>query len=504
MRSINITNIHITCFDNYPAFNEIMDSVEFITNKHGFSTSRKNFCLKKDAINIIFAGHKLHASQIPSDIQAVIYNLEQVAATSPWLRQNYIEVLQNSYVWDYNEVNIQQLQDAGVNNVSFIPLGYTPNLECVKHRPDAEKDIDVLFYGLINDYRQQILTEIASKGLHVVCNAQGVSFSTTDRNDLIARAKVVVNIPYYQDSIFEIARVSYLMSNKCCVVSQIFDSNVDPLILEGIAKSNDANNIADLCSYYVKNIDKRKNLAEVAYKNIQKINMEQAVVDNLNKIIQNQASKTEKNKISLPKNLQIGSGKSWKYDYFNLDIIPSAKPDFIFNLNDDFPFDKNIDTWRFGNTKITKGYFKYILSEHVFEHLQDIIKAMTTCLDLLEDGGILEIETPYDLSLGAWQDPTHLRGLNENSWLYYTEWYWYIGWTTHRFDMIGHSFGINNFGQNLMQKYQDFELVKNYPRTIDTFRVKLQKRPVTEQERIKNSLLLPDQDNKKLVEVEYI
>jgi hypothetical protein len=35
---------------------------------------------------------------------------------------------------------------------------------------------------------------------------------------------------------------------------------------------------------------------------------------------------------------------------------------------------------------------------------------------------------PYDLSYGAWQDPTHVRAFNEKSWLYYTDWYWYLGW----------------------------------------------------------------------------
>ena len=33
----------------------------------------------------------------------------------------------------------------------------------------------------------------------------------------------------------------------------------------------------------------------------------------------------------------------------------------------------------------------------------------------------------------AWQDPTHVRALNRNSWLYYTDWFWYLGWLEHRF-----------------------------------------------------------------------
>jgi len=43
---------------------------------------------------------------------------------------------------------------------------------------------------------------------------------------------------------------------------------------------------------------------------------------------------------------------------------------------------------------------------------------MTNCLKLLRVGGVFKILVPYDLSYGAWQDPTHIRAFNERSWLY--------------------------------------------------------------------------------------
>jgi len=64
----------------------------------------------------------------------------------------------------------------------------------------------------------------------------------------------------------------------------------------------------------------------------------------------------------------------------------------------------------------------------VLEHITDLKTYMTNCLELLKVGGVMEITVPYDLSLGAWQDPTHCRAFNQNSWLYYTEWSWYLGW----------------------------------------------------------------------------
>ena len=60
---------------------------------------------------------------------------------------------------------------------------------------------------------------------------------------------------------------------------------------------------------------------------------------------------------------------------------------------------------------------------------------MTRCLALLQEGGVLEVEVPYEKALTAWQDPTHIRAMNENSWLYYTQWFWYLGWFEHRFEI---------------------------------------------------------------------
>lgn len=40
----------------------------------------------------------------------------------------------------------------------------------------------------------------------------------------------------------------------------------------------------------------------------------------------------------------------------------------------------------------------------------------------------------------AWQDPTHVRALNENSWTYYTDWFWYLGWYEHRFEIASSTY----------------------------------------------------------------
>ncbi len=500
-----MNNIHIACFDSYPAFNDIINSIKYVCINSGFNVSQGNFSLKKEALNIIFAGHKLHLEQLKNNNieHAVIYNLEQVKPSTPWINQTYIELMRNYRVWDYSLHNIEQLKNAGIDNIDYVPIGYTPNLEVIEHKNEQDKDIDVFFYGLINQRRQDIILKIAQAGLKVFMNKPHEFLSHEMRNELISRSKIVLNLSYYDDSVlFEMARASFLMANKAFILSEERENAIIDKDIKASLAFASIDNIAQKCLYYVNNPQERNKISEQSYQAILKYDMQQNVLNAVNAYIQEIENSALAHKLnnmpsshklkSIPKKMQIGSGKSWKYDFFNIDIDKRWKPDLVFDLNQDFPFDTKISTWRFDDIIIPKGHFDYILSEHVFEHLEDVIKAMTTCMDLLADGGILEIEVPYDLSNGAWQDPTHVRAFNENSWLYYTDWYWYIGWQDYRFDNTGTIFMLSPYGEDLLKKAGNtFELIRRMPRVVEAIRIKLKKRAVTAQEKLVNKQFFP-------------
>ena len=129
---------------------------------------------------------------------------------------------------------------------------------------------------------------------------------------------------------------------------------------------------------------------------------------------------------SYPRHLNLGSGKDFRQDCLNADIQAIKNPDWVLDITK-VPWQETIST-RFGEIKVKQGMFDSITANDVLEHIPDLVKAMTNCKDLLVEGGEFHIQVPYDLSLGAWQDPTHVRAFNENSWLYYTDWHWYLGW----------------------------------------------------------------------------
>lgn len=130
----------------------------------------------------------------------------------------------------------------------------------------------------------------------------------------------------------------------------------------------------------------------------------------------------------IPKIINIGSGKKYNPSFLNLDISHHVKTDVVVDISK-LKFGEVYSCERFGTVVFEEEQFDLIHAHDVLEHIPDLVSAMTVCKKLLNYGGEMHITVPYDLSLGAWQDPTHVRAFNENSWKYYDEWNWYLGWT---------------------------------------------------------------------------
>ena len=164
--------------------------------------------------------------------------------------------------------------------------------------------------------------------------------------------------------------------------------------------------------------------------------------------------------------LNLGSGKDWRADCINADIQPSKNPDWVLDIQN-VPWGELVKT-RSQEFWVNPGIFDKIIANDVLEHIPDLVKAMTNCKDLLRDGGEFHIHVPYDLSYGAWQDPTHVRAFNERSWLYYTDWHWYLNWTD-RFYLKSLKFHANP------EIEVPEELLTYTPRAIDSMSVILTK-----------------------------
>lgn len=149
---------------------------------------------------------------LPED--SILYNLEQISADSPWLSPAYLDLLRRHRVWDYSEANLRALAGHGIT-AELLPIGWMPQLERIVAEP--LRDIDVLFYGSLGDRRRDALMAVDRAGLRLtrLFNVYG-----PERDRWIARSRLVINLHHYPACLFEAVRVSYLLGNGACVVSE--------------------------------------------------------------------------------------------------------------------------------------------------------------------------------------------------------------------------------------------------------------------------------------------
>ncbi|MDR1396414.1 MAG: hypothetical protein LBJ14_01580 [Desulfarculales bacterium] len=181
--------------------------------------------------------------------------------------------------------------------------------------------------------------------------------------------------------------------------------------------------------------------------------------------------------MSYPLKLNLGCGAKFRDKCLNLDIDPEYGPDIVFDLNQPLftgPV-RAFTTRRFGPIVLHPGTFETVLALDVLEHIENLVTAMASCLELLRVGGIMRIYVPYDLSLGAWQDPTHVRAFNENSWQYYCEWFWRLGWRKARFHLESYAMVLSPYGEELQAQGLSPKEMARLPRAVDHLQVELKK-----------------------------
>jgi hypothetical protein len=156
----------------------------------------------------IFGGPELPA-------KSIIFNLEQVFARNVWINESYLDLLRTYSILDYDRRNLESLKELGVHHARLLEIGYSPCLTRIRHSKTPE--FDVFFYGSLTPRRQAVLDALSHAGLKV---AYGINMYGRERDEVIARSKMVLNMHAEEDNVFEVVRVSYLLANRVCVVSE--------------------------------------------------------------------------------------------------------------------------------------------------------------------------------------------------------------------------------------------------------------------------------------------
>ena len=226
------------------AFDEFAETLHYAFNALGYLAPIVRTPQEIVGTPIILGANLLpHLANLELPTDSIIFNLEQVYPKSPWFQPGYLDLLKRYQVWDYSERNITALAEVfGVAGVRHCVIGYVPEINRLK--PAPEQDIDVLFYGCVNERRQQILHQLQQAGL-VVKVLFGVYGENRDR--WIERSKLVLNLHFYDAQILEEIRLSYLLANRVCILSE---AGADPALAaafgDGIAFT-DYDNLVSSC-----------------------------------------------------------------------------------------------------------------------------------------------------------------------------------------------------------------------------------------------------------------
>lgn len=232
MSNFNICIVQPTGYLHSLAFLELAELILYSLIDLGHKSVLNFNRVDSNATNIIIGCHLLdpsRATTLPPD--TIILNTEQLEGNpSPW-RTNILEWGRRFQIWDYSTKNIQWFSQNGIIQAKQLRIGYQRQLERLKQ--NSNKDIDVLFYGCINERRLKILNELTANGLRVK-SLFGVYGA--DRDRWVERSHLVINIHYYESQIFEIVRVFYLLINSIPVVSEVNTStSIDSIYRTAIA-----------------------------------------------------------------------------------------------------------------------------------------------------------------------------------------------------------------------------------------------------------------------------
>lgn len=194
---------------------------------------------------------------------SIVLNMEN--SGSKWINDEYLRILKKFIVWDYNKVNAEAISAMISKPVHYLRMFYVRPLTRIDHR--IAKDIDVLFYGSFNDRRSHILDQLRAKGL-VVAAVFGVFGAELD--GLIARAKVVINIHYYDNGRMEIVRLFDLFANRCAVASELNPGEFfDEDLRNGLAAAP-YDELADIAEWLVADAVARERHAHAGFEALQR------------------------------------------------------------------------------------------------------------------------------------------------------------------------------------------------------------------------------------------
>ena len=407
--------------------------------------------LREDSINIVLGAHLGFTTELLQRHVCVFWNLEQLGQGGASVSAEYLALLSKSAVIDYDHRNLAAYgcREGEVPVVTFMHAPYLRQPAVALQ----ERPIDLLFIGGINDRRAKLIERVEAAGWDVTL-FDGPLYGE-DRDHFIRQSKAVFNCHFYETSRFEQTRAFHVLSLGTPVISErtaltsvpaqyeqavewVNNETLEAFFRHEFMTPGWISRAEQQLGHFAEQDDLPKWQVALQYCQAYREMREQ--------------SDARLGRVWTPTRLNLGSGKDYKAGWLNVDILERAKPDIVLDLSQPIEWPVQMPTEGGGEVRLEEGSLEHVYANNVLEHVPDLVSLMTNILKLLKEEGIFEIEVPYERAPSAWQDPTHVRAFNRQSWIYYTDWFWYLGWYAERF--VTQSFSWLNQRSEVCEEFE--------------------------------------------------
>ena len=157
-----------------------------------------------------------------------------------------------------------------------LPLGYHPLLEQTDASAKPKRDLDICVLAAMTDRREEFIAANADFFAAHNCHVRFVpiGFAKTEetrsylsipqRNALLQRAKILLNVHYSQLQYFEWHRALVSLANRCYLITETCQG-FEPLVPGKHFVMSKAEDLTTCCEYYLNHEEEREALADAAY-----------------------------------------------------------------------------------------------------------------------------------------------------------------------------------------------------------------------------------------------
>jgi len=206
-------------------FREMSRLLQWGLQTNGHDVTRAENSFQEGRTNIIFGFHEwwkpTNPLEIIRDFDCIIYQAEQLAPGGRQMPDWYFGALHHcKAVWDYSQDNVDIAHRNGIPSI-HVPPAWHEKYEPIENMGD-EQDIDILFMGAINGRRGftvQLMGDFYDE-VHVLQSTWGL-----ERDEFMARSKMLLNIHFYKAQTLELLRISHALNSGLPVVSEESPTN---------------------------------------------------------------------------------------------------------------------------------------------------------------------------------------------------------------------------------------------------------------------------------------